>query len=218
LDVIPAWPICYQNMLTCNERETRDDPNKNRNSWQDYKCSVCTNWGTDLSNPLLRFKQPQYFPKKYILGGELDQGDLLPYDVLSKVLGSTFRMVSMGKWTTGQGKTYMTSNCINSKYATVAVVRATNVFNLQNAQEDAKDSPWLRRLLLDEENHPEKYKLLDLPAMYTRGVPLHIFVDPLMHLLLLGVCRSVFQRVSSWAARLGPKNAFKIYASSLLEQ
>jgi hypothetical protein len=69
---------------------------------------------------------------------------MLTYDVLSKEMGLTFRMVSTGKWTTGQGKTYMTSNCINSKYATVAVASATNVLNLQNTQEDAEDLPWLR--------------------------------------------------------------------------
>jgi hypothetical protein len=100
-------------------------------------------------------------------------------------------MVSTGQWTPVQGKKYMTSNCINTKYATVAVARACNVLNLANVYEDTDDTK-LRRLLLDKERHPEKYVSMNTPAMYTRGVPLHIFVDPPMHLLLLGVCRSVF--------------------------
>jgi hypothetical protein len=39
-----------------------------------------------------------------------------------------------------------------------------------------------------------------------------------MHLLLLGVCRSVFRRISTWAARLEREAAFNAHAITLLEQ
>jgi hypothetical protein len=127
---------------------------------------------------LLHFPHPQNFPKDYVLGGNLGEGNLLPviltYPILSKVMSLAFRIVSTGQWSPGQGRTYLTSNCINTKYASVALSRAMTILNLENARLDSinalkdSDSDKLhRRFLLDRERFPEKYEPMDYPAMYT---------------------------------------------------
>lgn len=100
LDVVPACATCLKKMRDC---DNSDNPTFDMNSWREYKCNTCTNWAMDLTNPSLRFKRPQYFPKHYVLGGELGEGDLSPivltHKILEKVMDLVFDMVSSGKWT-----------------------------------------------------------------------------------------------------------------------
>jgi hypothetical protein len=223
IDKIPACSQCYQVMISCDTWDARNNLAFNTNCWTDLKCTVCTNWGADFSNDLLRFNRPKSFPKTHQLGGEIGQGQLSPivltHEVLKKVLDLTFEMVSTGKWTAGQGRAYITTNCINQRFAKVAVARALNVLNLETAKtEFQEDEARYRRLLHDQEKHPHKYKQVPTPALYERGVPLRAFVDTPMHLLLLGVCRTVFRRITTWATRLGRRGAFVEYGQKLLIQ
>jgi hypothetical protein len=58
---------------------------------------------------------------------------------------------------------------------------------------------------------------LPIPSLFTRGVPLHAFTDTPMHLILLGIGKTVFFRIMTWSARRGCKKVFVAIAKSLME-
>lgn len=93
-----------------------------------------------------------------------------------------------------------------------------NVLNFNRVRDDYPQSEEFRELLKDKESHPNKYRQLELPYLFERGHPLEIFVDPPMHLILLGVCKCVFRRLSTWSARRGRRGHFLLFAKKLLKQ
>ena len=93
-----------------------------------------------------------------------------------------------------------------------------NVLALNTARDDDPNGPRYHELLLDKESNHRRYQPLDPPSLYSRGVPLRAFVDTPMHLILLGVGRTVFKRVSTWSARRGRKADFVAQAKVLLQQ
>jgi hypothetical protein len=222
LAVLPACDRCLGLMVECDSEHARKDPNFDRELWRKAVCQVCTNWGRDLSNPMLRFERSKTSPKDFVLGGEKGVGLLSPllltHAILIKVMDLTFEMVAEGKWTKVQGIAYLCDNCINQKFASVCVARALNVFNLSNAKRDVEDTDYYRELLRDKNNHPERYNKMQAPSLFLRGVPLRAFLDTPMHLLLLGIVKASFWRITTWAGRRGRKRAFVAFAREMLTQ
>jgi hypothetical protein len=58
---------------------------------------------------------------------------------------------------------------------------------------------------------------LSIPSLYTRGIPLHAFTNTPMHLMPLGVGKTVFFRIMTWSARRGRKKVFVAIAKALME-
>jgi len=55
------------------------------------------------------------------------------------------------------------------------------------------------------------------PALWHRGVPLSIHVDVPMHLLFLGVTKTVSKRVMEWTRLYGLNNSFLRNSSNMLQ-
>jgi hypothetical protein len=222
LDVIPACPKCFDEMLHCDSLSTRGDSLVNKNSWIDRECHVCSKWMHDITHPLLSFRRTEYFPKDYKLGGEVGDGPLQPqeltYELLTKVINLSFEMVASGKWKMGRGMAYMTDNCINQKFAHIHLTRASNRCLLEKARGNQHyDTVRAEALVADHLKNPSRYLPLPIPILYTRGLPLHAFPDTPMHLISLGLGKAVFFRIMTWAARRGRKKIFVEIAKSLME-
>jgi hypothetical protein len=50
---------------------------------------------------------------------------------------------------------------------------------------------------------PTKYSMPKTPSLWNRDIPLRLFVDTPMHLLFLGIAKSVFSKISLWSAWCG---------------
>jgi hypothetical protein len=111
----------------------------------------------------------------------------------------------------------MTKNCINKKFAHVHMTRATNRCLLDKAKDNAQDTVCAEILIANQLQNPIRYLPLKIPSLYSRGVPLHTFTDTPMHLIPLGIGKSVFFRIMTWSARRGQKKVFVAIAKLLME-
>jgi hypothetical protein len=218
-DVLPACPTCYQKMLQSDSLEARKDPTFDKTSWRTYNCNICTNWGKDMSSEMMRFEKTEKYPDGYMLGGtpgnvQTHKPIVLTHEILEEVMDLTFINVSNGNWTKVQGVAFLTEHCINVKYAKIATNRAWNLRVFNEVRDDPSEEKYFRRLFKDRTDNPKKYEQLRIPALYKRGVPLDRFGDTPMHLLLLGVARTVFRRITIWSTRRGRKHAFLALAKN----
>jgi hypothetical protein len=68
----------------------------------------------------------------------------------------------------------------------------------------------------EKELFPTKYSKPKTPSLWNRDLLLRLFVDTPMHLLFLGIAKSVFGKISLWSARCGGGPAFKKVGINLL--
>jgi hypothetical protein len=74
------------------------------------------------------------------------------------------------------------------------------------------------RIERDQLENPEKYSMLDFPAVWGRLLALRFFVDTPMHLMFLGIAKTIFAFVGFWAAKSGRGPAFRKIAKALLQE
>jgi hypothetical protein len=121
----------------------------------------------------------------------------------------THRKVEKGKWTRKEGIAYLSENGIVTKYAESIVTRANKCRLMRDAFDNRQKEPEQWRSMRDRaRSQPILYTKAPLPSIWLRGLPLHLFIDTVMHLLFLGVVKAAFVRVSTWANRAGRGPAF----------
>jgi hypothetical protein len=59
-----------------------------------------------------------------------------------------------------------------------------------------------------KEKFPTKYEMLRIPVLWERGNDLDIHIDVPMHLLLLGITKSLVRMIQAWCAVRGSTNHF----------
>jgi hypothetical protein len=74
-----------------------------------------------------------------------------------------------------------------------------------------------QKLQKEKELFPTKYSIPKTPSLWNRDLPLRLFVDKPMHVLFLGIPKSVFRKISLWSARCGRGPAFKKVGINLLK-
>jgi hypothetical protein len=77
-----------------------------------------------------------------------------------------------------------------------------NVFLMAKRNEEPY-TVWADHVIADQLQNPTRYLPLSIPSLYTRGIPLHAFTDTPMHLIPLGVGKTVFFQIMTWPARRG---------------
>jgi hypothetical protein len=65
-----------------------------------------------------------------------------------------------------------------------------------------------QQLLVKKLAAPEKFMMWKYPALWNRGVQLSQHVDVVMHLIFLGVVKTVIQMVQDWSKKRGKKCCF----------
>lgn len=55
----------------------------------------------------------------------------------------------------------------------------------------------------------EEFAMAKIPSVWERGLPLNLFVDTPMHLLFLGIAKTVFWYIGLWCNRSGRGDAFQ---------
>jgi hypothetical protein len=219
--VLPACGDCMDTMIDCDSFIARNDPTFDKTVWRKIDCSKCSNWMFNLDHPLLEFPRSPDFPSEYLLGAVQGNGPLTPieltHDVLMRVMKLAFSKVSIGEWRKTQGIKYLCDNCVSEKYARVAMTRAANRWMIDKAKADEGVATEADALAEDAIQNAQRFEPLYIPSLYTRGVPLRAFVDTPMHLIHLGVGKSIFFRIMAWASACGRKKVFLSIAKNLME-
>jgi hypothetical protein len=178
-------------------------------------CSTCNNWmASGVNSPMAAYEPPKNYPKGYLLGGVVSHATtdatdrkvvlpmMLTYYMLKHVVTLAHDKLVSGDWSVTVTRCFLSTNGINESYSSLLIRRAQNCKKYRDAWEDAAQEPEAyERLEADRRNHPKKYERAPFPSTWNRNLPLRIYVDTPMHLLFLGVARTVFELIGMWAKR-----------------
>lgn len=228
VSVLPACMDCLSNMkmADCHGESTIDWKGRSR------QCNSCTNWAVDLESNMLHYQAPKHFPTKFKLGGEeVGEGEttgdshsflnpiVITYGSLIKVVKLTHKMLEDGKWTKAEALCHLKENAINAKYSGKIVLQGLNCWKYKLAFRKRNEfwEEW-QKIEKEQLDNPSKYCMASLPSMWLRGLPLSLFIDTPMHLLFLGIAKSIFEYVGEWSKKCNRQSAFVAIAKSLLKQ
>jgi hypothetical protein len=121
-------------------------------------------------------------------------------------------------------KSHLKESGINEGYRNLIVRQGGNCRTFDLMKEKAKRggagvvelAAW-QKIQKEKELFPTKYSMPKTPSLWNRDLPLRLFVDTPMHLLFLGIAKSVFGKISLWAAWCGRGPAFKKVGINLLK-
>jgi hypothetical protein len=183
--------------------------------WTDPKCSVCTNWAIDIAHPLLFFPPPHLIPDGTDAEAANVSRDLwvppirLTYSGLRNAVQLSHQSYVTGAWEAEKARQYLRCYCIRTSTIDAIMQQADNCKQYQDVIDDPQATAIERLAVIAEaEKDPLLWVPWPIPAFWRRGVDLVQHPDVPMHLLFLGVVKTVVQRVETWMSNKGKSTAF----------
>jgi hypothetical protein len=190
----------------------------------EHPCDKCTKWTVMGDHKLLRYPPPDDYPPDYVP----ECGSLCPskltYESLKAAVDLTHTMVSTGRWSLKNGSAYLATFTIVPLYADGVVLNADNVRCLTEAR---KNKIQMKAELASLEElkalDPVAFQQKELPCLWKRGlsmtntVALDKAVDVPMHLLFLGIVKTVTRKIQAWCKVRGTQSAFVRSVKGLLK-
>ena len=197
---IQACHDCLENVLRRNQIEIRP-------------CINCTCWRTQNCGDILQFPVPAHFPPEMVPLS----GTLLPMEITYKGLqdsaGMVHEKVLHGTWTPRAAKVFLRVQGMNSEAVNGITEHAVNCRKLNRAQ---PGSPEFVTLMEKKLKHPNKYLPWEIPSLWSRAVTLDQHVDVPMHLLFLGITKTVLSMVKEWTLGRRKEASFLRYANAAM--
>jgi len=220
--VLIACHNCYAEMQTKYENNTFNS--------DVTECDCCLNWDVMASpkSTISLTAPPKGYPLldnekennncyadspscRLITIRENNQQLLVPfqitYDGLKTSVNLAYHMYQKEAWTRSQCETFLEVEGLNAKYITTFMENATNSLALTIAE--PTPGPELLELQQMKLEAPERFQQLEHPALWEReGVPLTTTIDAIMHLLFLGIVKSLLVKTQDWLKRQGLNKQF----------
>lgn len=165
--------------------------------WACPDCSDCTNFAYNLDHPLLEYDAPDFFPIP-LEDDRLGPLRLTYRDLVSAVTYAHDALVD-GLWCVEESAEWLHLHCLNQKARDSILLRAERCKEFRDIMEDHESTDAEKEAVTAEkEREPNLYARWPIPSLWTRGVLLSQCPDVPMHLLFLGVVKTVMMRVQAW--------------------
>ena len=200
--------------LGCRVIEPRDSKWRSGN-----KCDKCTCWMYSEYDKLLSYTPEKTYPaSKLNADGKVVMKPITRSDLLS-CLDDVNLAIERNIWTTATCKAYLKTNGFHTKAIEDIIDGATNYVAFYQAKETRNEEPhqWMT-INKEREEDPRKYELWDLPPSWYEEETTEIFADVPMHLLLLGISKSVYIKVGKWLKIRHQATDFKESSKGILDQ
>ena len=164
-----------------------------------------------------------YAPEKNYPVSKLSKdGKLIPKQITKKHLESCLDDVRLALshkiWTSTTCKAYLQTEGFNTKAIDDIIDYTTNKISYNEIEENKEDNinKW-KVIKQDYKNNPTKYNDWVLPSTWYIN-DTSLYPDVPMHLLFLGVAKSVFIKTAKWLKIQLQSTAFKVIANNVLDQ
>jgi hypothetical protein len=205
------WKACRQCVVLMKAKFAGNDF-----STAPIHCEKCLNWDVLADSPLAYSQPTDNYPTTTF--GEQNcrlvrigpnnylKPFRLSYDNLRAAIDVAHNGYVMNGWTQKNCVEYLKVECLNDNFIDKFLEHAVNVTAFQ-AAEEADDEQMLAQMREHLRLNPTLYEKCPVPALWDRdGVNLITHVDAIMHLIFLGIVKSLALKVQKWLT-LQEKNA-----------
>ena len=186
-------------------------------------CQQCVCWDVSKPSIVVNFPPPKDYPIEHIPSGNLLSPIKLSYAVMKYAVFTAHNEFVTGSWNKKNVDSFLRVHGLNNEAIFSIMECATNcrlLAEFENNQEmngDPEIQLSYQQLLVKKLAAPEKFMVWKYPALWNRGVQLSQHVDVVMHLIFLGVVKTVIQMVQDWSKKRGKNAAFIRYLQGTLE-
>ena len=122
-----------------------------------------------------------------------------------------------GDWDAEEVKQYLYSLSINKDAVQSVLKHAQNARAIKLLEDDPNNNMHYQVLLCHHDSNPEMYECWAYPTAWRRGLPLDAHVDVPMHLLFLGVTKTVVKQIMEWTKAHSLQNNFLRASNGVLD-
>ena len=157
------------------------------------------------------YAAPDSYPQEHVTN-KVDGVDTIypievTYDCLRRVCIEAAQKLESGTWTTTTVTSYLKRHGINPDSIDALTERSLNIRALAEAEKNHDDNPSvenaeiLEALREEKEDAPDKFLPWQYPAPWEAGIHLHQCHQAGMHLLFLGIVKTMCFVIQDWASR-----------------
>ena len=180
--------------------------------WRGRECGICTNFAHDPQHPLLVYD--------HVLVDDVKQGVIkLTYAKLADAANIVHDGYVCGEWTSTDANEWLKIHCIVETCRKSILLHADKCKEYRDIMDESSTASDTLKAAINQEKarYPHLYKAWPLPTVWTRGVHLHQHPDVPMHLICLGVVKSVILRVDKWMTNSSKSAPFVRHMKGMLE-
>jgi hypothetical protein len=185
--------------------------------WTCPDCPDCTNFAFDPYHALFAYEAPEFFPIA------LEQGEMLrpfqlEYSDLISAVTLAHNCYVEGQWLVEESEAWLDLFCLNTKSVENILLHAEHCKGRKDIMEDPNSTEAdLAALAVDMESEPHLYLPWPIPSLWQRGLLLDQCPDIPMHLLFLGIVKTVMKQVKAWMANKRKSTSFAKEMKKIME-
>ena len=138
---------------------------------------------------------------------------------LIDILTLTHNNILMNIWSSKEAEAVLRTYCINKETINKIIDHAYNTKMIISIKEEVnfENNIDYIPILVDEKKEPQKYQMYQIPCVWNEKIPINTYVEAPMHLLFLGISKTIFTDVVNWLISKNKLTAFCSYATGKLE-
>lgn len=177
--------------------------------WRNGSCTKCTAWMYCVNNDLLDYRPDKDYPSSMTQ----DQGTIKPQHITKQSLEASItyvhNQIQNGLINNAKARSVLKYKGWNSEAQDAIIDCANNMKKLTRTFFNRRTDPDAYAIVLEEsKDDPTKFKKYSLPSSWYHFSDLRVHVDVPMHLLMLGVVKSVMLRIGVWLRFRSQKTLF----------
>jgi hypothetical protein len=196
------WTKAYKQLKSCCHCQ---ESLLNHSFDNTIKCELCCNWNVHDNLIKLKFQAPIDYPQNDMNPIDNDN-QILPtiidHKLLIRVCTTSHEKVASNEWTEKQARSLMRVFGINKETSDSMIEYATNASTLKYIQDNncADEYQYLVNL---HNKHPEQFCMYPINPVWMRSIELIDHIETVMHLLFLGIAKTIFLDIQEWLKKRG---------------
>lgn len=200
-----------------------------RYEWRSNTCTDCSAWMYNMENKLLYYKPDKDYPE-FITNKEgeskpqqvNEEGEIKPQQITKDKIETSITYVHneifKGNLNISKSKSILKYSGLNTEVQDVIVECAVNSKKLYYATQNKNiDEETFNNIHEEYKEDPKRFHKYELPSAWYHFNDLNMHVDVPMHLLMLGIVKSVMLKIGIWLRFRFQKSMFLTMTTNILE-
>lgn len=181
-------------------------------------CDLCTNWSLDSESPLLDTEPPKNYPPEMLPQSGKLRPKKIEYKNLVEAADKALSKLVAGDWSAKQATAYLAAEGPNHELINDVIDVADRIANYKYLESNKEQFPQEYDVISKHrKERPDLYEGWKPPSPWRRGTSMDQRIDAIMHLLFLGLMKTVMLTTKDWLTDLGKFASFVRFAGGVME-